>query len=86
MSVQQPAYGTERFLLITIKTRSQPPDRWVIRREIFTEGEPAHFYDEAAHDFVTWWGSWTTIETFGPFASRDKAREFMVVRADKAAA
>lgn len=77
MSIEQPAYGTERIVLIIPRGAGAS---FVIRRMVFVEGPPAHFYDEETKDFVTWTGTWALADVLGSFDSRDAATEFMRTR------
>lgn len=77
MSSDQPAYGSERILLIPLRSR-----RHRLERQVFTDRGQTHFYDEDAKDFVSWRGEYVRVEVLGHFDSREAAREFMVERSE----
>jgi hypothetical protein len=70
MTITKPTYGTEKYTLVV--------GEMTIEHRVFTDEGTTSFYDEAAKDFVTWVGSWKTVQRLGPFPNREAARLFMV--------
>jgi hypothetical protein len=78
--VTKPAPGDERIVLVPPKRKG---GKHVLNRMVWVERGFTTFYDDAAHDWVQWAGSWRHVETLGRFEGRDDARDFMIARAER---